>query len=108
VEQLQRLHRQRVAARLGQTLDEAANFAIDREHRYNGYIEAIEGLRTELGEPEEGFYRMLLGVELRERPEHIRRLLAQLPGQITRARMLLFMRAHARLSRAPGPTRRKP
>src|SRR5262249_31165515 len=104
VEQLQRMLRGPVVVKLGATLDEPANLAIDSEHGYNGYIEALEELRGALDEPQAVFYRRLLGVQLGERPGLVRRQLA--PAQGRPDRVLLFMRAHGRLCRPPEVFRR--
>jgi hypothetical protein len=74
VEQLQRLLRPLVLRRLGIVVPEDMLKAGDVQHAYNGYIEALEGVRTLLGADERRFYERLLSLPLVDRPLAVRRM----------------------------------
>ena len=71
IEKLQRLLRAVILDRLDITLPPSTLIAIEAEHRYNPYIEALETLRSALKMDEMRFYLHLLGTPIKDRPGYI-------------------------------------
>ncbi len=74
IEQVQRVIRSDVLARLSIALDNRSLQDIDRVHPYNYYIGALERLRRRLDIDANSFYLDLLTMPLSDRPEHVRLL----------------------------------
>jgi len=71
VEQLQRLLRPRLLQSLGVRVPAPLFLAIEADHPYNLYVDALEGLRLSLGRSEEAFYLHLLSVPLGQRANDV-------------------------------------
>jgi hypothetical protein len=72
VEQMQRLLRPTILAKVSVPIDEELLRRADASHLYNPYIEHLEKLREGLGvEDATVFYRELLGVPIKERAVHV-------------------------------------
>ena len=72
VKQLQRLLRPIVFARLQTAVDEAVFVELDRKHRFNTYIDALEELRLNLNAYDVSeFYVQLLATPIRLRPGYV-------------------------------------
>lgn len=67
VEQLSRLYRKPILERLGVEVDWEELERLDHAHPFNGYIAALETIRTEITAAEPEFYIELLQVPIRER-----------------------------------------
>ena len=68
VEQLQRLLRPSILARLAVSVPEDVFAPVEAGHEYNRYITALEKLRVVLNTPYEAFYQELLATPLKDRP----------------------------------------
>lgn len=82
VEQLQRLFRPNVLARMGIGVKTEQFQLLDAEHAYNEFVEALETLRELLNVSEsekQGFYVRLLAVPIKNRLGHVFNLGMQLP-----------------------------
>jgi hypothetical protein len=102
VEQLQRLFRPHVLARLAVPVTTMRFADLDRYHRYNDYIEALEAIREALGgdttPPDQiGFYRDLLATPIRNRPGHLLGLAYKQPGPLRFEFVKTFSSANATL-----------
>ena len=71
VEQLQRLIRPTVLARLGLNIPEETFAVVEADHPYNLFILALEQIRNPLDLHERNFYEQLLDIPLLERPGYI-------------------------------------
>src|SRR5207302_666536 len=72
VEQLQRVLRGDVVAGLSVRLDEAALRSIDARSAYNGYVAALERLRTALGAETRQWYLEVFARPVERRPRFVR------------------------------------
>ncbi len=96
VEQLQRLFRSSVLARLSVTVDAAIFQTIEDDYPFNNYIEALELLRAfQDARPVETFYLELLATEIKERPGLVLGKGLQLPQSQQTAFVQLFSRANS-------------
>jgi hypothetical protein len=98
IEQLQRLLRQRVLAIIGITIPEESFAPIERDHHYNGYIQALERVRAALGQEPEPFYR-LLRTPLPQRYDLLAEAAETLPEKDRGSYRIVLRLAHAQLSR---------
>jgi hypothetical protein len=73
VEQLQRLLRPTILARLGVTVAEAIFDSVEAGHKYNGYIRALNAIRQHLNIPAQQFHFDLLSEPIRDRGNSILR-----------------------------------
>lgn len=71
VEQAQRLLRREVLSHIGVSVPEDVFRSGDMRHRYNPYVDALEGLRQTLNHPSSEFFLPLLNVALRDRPGYV-------------------------------------
>lgn len=96
VEQLQRLFRPAVLARLSIAVDAAVFEAVEEKYTFNEYIEALEGLREVIdARPSEEFYVDLLATAIKSRPGLILGRRFQLPPGEQNAFVLLFSQANS-------------
>jgi hypothetical protein len=99
VEQLQRLIRPEILARLGLGIAPQVFDAYEEHHLFNRYIHALEQLRTALGRPDRRFYLDLLETPLRDRPGHVLGLGMDLPDAQRASFVRVFSTADAILRR---------
>jgi hypothetical protein len=105
VEQLQRLFRPTVLARLGVSIDETIWQEHEANHRFNEYISALEEIRRALNDPiaenPVRFYAGLLATPLRERPGYVLGMGYREPELPRTPFIRVFSAANAVLTRRP-------
>ncbi len=79
VEQMQRLLRGAILAQIGVSVSNVVLAGLDADHRYNGYIQALEAVRLSLAVSEVQFYHRLLVTPLAERSSQMLMQAYQLP-----------------------------
>jgi hypothetical protein len=79
VEQMQRLLRRSVLAKMGVSVPDALLDSLDAGHPYNVYIRVLEVIRLSLAVSEVQFYSQLLAMPLAERPTKMLMQAYQLP-----------------------------
>jgi hypothetical protein len=79
VEQMQRLLRRSVLAKMGVSVSDALLDSLDAGHPYNVYIRVLEVIRLSLAVSEVQFYSQLLAMPLAERPTKMLMQAYQLP-----------------------------
>lgn len=87
IEQLQRLYRSAVLDALEISVDADVFLILDAKHRYNGYIAALEALRTFVAAEPFDFYLSLLKRPIRDRPGYMLNLSKSL-GSVDRREYL--------------------
>jgi len=99
VEQLQRLLRSRVFDAMQIALPDDAFADIEREHRYNCYIDALEAVRQVTGEERETFYRRLLVTPMMDRFDLLSGEAETLPEHQRTTYRVRLQLAHGKLTR---------
>jgi hypothetical protein len=95
VEKLQRLLRPSVLSALAVTVEDKVFRALEEEHLYNSYLEALSELQKMSGQPEQQFYVNLLVTPIRDRPASIYAMSRRLTGQDYKDFMLVFSRTNS-------------
>ncbi len=97
VEKLQRLLRPVALSALTVVVPESVSQALEEQHLYNDYLNALSELQQISGQPEQQFYINLLGTPIRDRPASIYALSRPLTGQVRADFLRCFSRANSTL-----------